>query len=640
MANQKITELTALTTPAVEDVLAIVDDPSGTPVTKKITFGNLSKQIIDATAKTANYTLTTSDRLIFVDASSGAVTISVPAASGNEGIVWIVKKIDSSANAVIIDPDGAETIDGDSSYSLTEENQSISFTSNGSNIVIISEKQNDNINTGDVVGPASSTDNAVARFDSTTGKIIQNSAATIDDSGNIATSGTVNGRNISVDGTKLDGIEAGADITDAINVNAAGAVMNSDYTPSHSLLVQQSGTGSPSSLSVSNNSFIGKQTGDIVSLSATTARTILNVEDGATANSSDAVLLNRANHTGTQLANTISDFSTAVAATAAVTANTAKVTNATHTGDVTGATTLTVQPVTITGKATVVADNADFILISDTSDSGNLKKALISSLPSGGISALVDDTTPELGGNLDCNNLDIGSIKLASFNGEIDNGNSGAADTINWTTGNNQRSTLTANCTFTFTAPTGVSFLNLKIIQDATGSRTVTWPAGIIWAGGVAPTLSTTANRVDIVNFYYDGTNYYGALWKGDSETLDPNIARLNVAQEYTRTQNFNMSTLVDGASISWDLSQNQVTTVTLSGNRTLANPTNKVAGATYILIVIQDGTGSRLLSYGTDYKFPGGVAPTLSTAANSIDVLSFVCDGSNMLGVASLDFS
>jgi hypothetical protein len=75
---------------------------------------------------------------------------------------------------------------------------------------------------GDVTGPVSSTDNAVTRFDGTTGDIIQNSAVTIDDSGNIATSGTVDGRDLSADGTKLDGIQAGADVTDATNVAAAG----------------------------------------------------------------------------------------------------------------------------------------------------------------------------------------------------------------------------------------------------------------------------------------------------------------------------------------------------------------------------------------------------------------------------------
>jgi hypothetical protein len=63
---------------------------------------------------------------------------------------------------------------------------------------------------------------------------------------------------------------------------------------------------------------------------------------GATANDTDANLKNRANHTGTQTAATISDFDTEVANNTAVTANTAKVTNATHTGDVTGSTSLTI----------------------------------------------------------------------------------------------------------------------------------------------------------------------------------------------------------------------------------------------------------------------------------------------------------
>jgi hypothetical protein len=83
---------------------------------------------------------------------------------------------------------------------------------------------------------------------------------------------------------KLNGIEAGADVTDSTNVNAAGAVMESDYTPSHSLLVQQSGTGSPSSLSIGNNTLVGRLSGggsNIDDLSASQVRTLLNVEDGA-----------------------------------------------------------------------------------------------------------------------------------------------------------------------------------------------------------------------------------------------------------------------------------------------------------------------------------------------------------------------
>lgn len=80
---------------------------------------------------------------------------------------------------------------------------------------------------GDVSGPASSTDNAVARFDGTGGKTLQNGAVTIDDSGNVAgvgnitLSGTLDGRDVSTDGTKLDGIENSADVTDEANVTAA-----------------------------------------------------------------------------------------------------------------------------------------------------------------------------------------------------------------------------------------------------------------------------------------------------------------------------------------------------------------------------------------------------------------------------------
>lgn len=93
---------------------------------------------------------------------------------------------------------------------------------------------------------------------------------------------------------------------------------------------------------------------------------------------------------------------------------------------------------------------------------------------------------------------------------ETDNGNSSTADTIDWGTSNKQKSTLTGNCTFTFTAPPGPANLILKLVQDGNGSRTVTWPSSVKWSGGTAPTLTTTASRADIISLYYDGTVYYG----------------------------------------------------------------------------------------------------------------------------------
>lgn len=88
---------------------------------------------------------------------------------------------------------------------------------------------------------------------------------------------------------------------------------------------------------------------------------------------------------------------------------------------------------------------------------------------------------------------------------------------------------------------------------------------------------------------------------------------------------------LADGANIATDCSVGNVFSVTLAGNRTLSNPTNHAAGATYLWIIKQDGAGNRTLAYGNAFKFPGGVVPTLSTAAGAVDILSGVSDGTNL---------
>jgi hypothetical protein len=65
--------------------------------------------------------------------------------------------------------------------------------------------------------------------------------------------------------------------------------------------------------------------------------------------------------------------------------------------------------------------------------------------------------------------------------------------------------------------------------------------------------------------------------------------------------------------------------TVTLAGNRTLDNPTNCVAGQVGSIFVVQDGTGSRTLAYGTSWDFAGGEAPVLSTDAAAIDRIDYI---------------
>lgn len=76
---------------------------------------------------------------------------------------------------------------------------------------------------GDVIGPAGATDEAIARYDGATGKLLQDSLATIDDSGNIATPGTVDGRDVSVDGAALDSHIADLANPHAVTFLQAGA---------------------------------------------------------------------------------------------------------------------------------------------------------------------------------------------------------------------------------------------------------------------------------------------------------------------------------------------------------------------------------------------------------------------------------
>jgi hypothetical protein len=87
--------------------------------------------------------------------------------------------------------------------------------------------------------------------------------------------------------------------------------------------------------------------------------------------------------------------------------------------------------------------------------------------------------------------------------------NSSTAITLALTNGTVQIITLTASTTITMpTAVSGKSFI-MYLRQDATGSRTVTWST-VKWAGGTAPTITSTASKQDIYSFFSDGTSWYG----------------------------------------------------------------------------------------------------------------------------------
>jgi hypothetical protein len=162
---------------------------------------------------------------------------------------------------------------------------------------------------GDVVGPSSATDNAVARFDTTTGKLIQNSLITVDDSGNMVVPGTVDGRDVSTDGAKLDTIETNAkDDQNASEVSftPTGGLSSTDVQAALAELdTEKSATGHTHGTSgidddaitnaklanMAQNRIKGRVTmgtGDPEDLTAADVRSIINVENGAAADQTAA----------------------------------------------------------------------------------------------------------------------------------------------------------------------------------------------------------------------------------------------------------------------------------------------------------------------------------------------------------------
>ena len=121
------------------------------------------------------------------------------------------------------------------------------------------------------------------------------------------------------------------------------------------------------------------------------------------------------------------------------------------------------------------------------------------------------------------------------------------------------------------------------------------------------------------------GDDVTGLVIGTDVQAYDADTAKTDVAQSFTAAQRGSISTLTDGATITPNFALANNFTVTLGGNRTLANPSNLTAGQSGSIFVVQDGTGSRTLAYGTQYDFIGGTAPTLSTAANSVDRIDYV---------------
>ena len=193
----------------------------------------------------------------------------------------------------------------------------------------------------------------------------------------------------------------------------------------------------------------------------------------------------------------------------------------------------------------------------------------------------------------------------------------------------------------TDSAGTGVEFTSnvdipgtLGVTGAATLSSTlsvvgnISTDASLVFEGATADAFETTLSVTDPTA---DRT-----VTLPDATTT---VAGLAVAQSFTKAQRGTPVALTDAATIAVDLSLGNNFTVTLAGSRTLGAPTNVTAGQSGVIVVTQDGTGSRTLAYNTVYKFAGGSsnAPTLTTTASAVDVLAYYVESSTRITVTSL---
>ena len=169
------------------------------------------------------------------------------------------------------------------------------------------------------------------------------------------------------------------------------------------------------------------------------------------------------------------------------------------------------------------------------------------------------------------------------------------------------------------TAPASEDSIFIVEISGAVGGPMNTDINGAEFILDVDGDSSITADTDDQIDFKAGGTDRF---------VLSSANAKFNVGAYNAE------ATLTDQATIAWDVSTSPVAKVTLAGNRTLGAATNAQTGQFVSLLIIQDGTGSRTVTFNAAYEFTEDTAPTLTTTAAKGDLFVFRYNGSKFLEV------
>lgn len=306
-------------------------------------------------------------------------------------------------------------------------------------------------------------------------------------------------------------------------------------------------------------------------------------------------------------------------------------------------------------------------------------------LANAALADVADDTTPQLGGDLDVNGNDIVTVSngdidldpngtgLVVFKGNATKGSgqfklncennshgitikgpphSAAADytltlpnddgdsgqvlstngtgTLSWTTvggsgitdGDKGDITVTGSgATWTIDAD-AVTYAKIQDVS-ATDKLLGRSTAG---AGVIEEITCTSAGRalLDDADASAQRTTL-GVVIGTDVQAYDADTAKTDTAQTFTAAQRGEITTLTSASTVTPDFADSNNFTLTLGTNVTIANPTNLTAGQCGSIFLVQDATGSRTGAWGSYWDFAGGSAPTLTTAASGVDRVDYV---------------
>lgn len=200
------------------------------------------------------------------------------------------------------------------------------------------------------------------------------------------------------------------------------------------------------------------------------------------------------------------------------------------------------------------------------------------------------------------------------------------------TIGNGYGFTVLANGVQVILDPAGAETINGSAsLTLQSGEAAFVYCAGSSWIAVVDQAVLALASQAE-AEAGVENTKFMTALRVAQ--------AIVGAVRTYTKAQRGAVVSLTDAATVALDLSAaNNFSLLLTSGvgaTRQLGNPTNAVAGQSGVLVVTQDATGSRAISYGSNYKFAGGSAPALSTAANAVDYLSYYVESATRIFISA----